>query len=246
MVVGPDVNNTQQKVARRTGAAAAAAAPSSAAASPRRAVVLAAKKGGGFSAEGKPAGLKVNSRGKVSSRPGPPSRKEMQQQQMMQQQMMQQQQQQQSGGGGAAQATTTASSSSAASAPAATASTSGRAAAAAPANAAAAQAAAAANATSTPQPVIDRMARRVAGFAIVPLVGGVASLGVFWYLKVVQKVEYPMWLAYLGSSLLFGGGLLGITYGILSTSWDPRREGSFWGWTEVQANIALLMERGKK
>lgn len=35
-------------------------------------------------------------------------------------------------------------------------------------------------------------------------------------------------------------------YGILSTSWDPRREGSFWGWTEVQANVALLLERGKE
>ncbi|KIZ07329.1 hypothetical protein MNEG_0616, partial [Monoraphidium neglectum] len=76
------------------------------------------------------------------------------------------------------------------------------------------------------------MAKRVVSFVAAPVVGGVVALGAFWYLKVVAKVEYPLWLAYLGSTLMFGGGLLGITYGILSTSWDPRREGTALGWTE--------------
>jgi hypothetical protein len=49
--------------------------------------------------------------------------------------------------------------------------------------------------------------------------------------QVVQKVEYPFWIVYLASGLAFGGGLLGITYGVLSTSWDPRREGTWFGWT---------------
>lgn len=99
--------------------------------------------------------------------------------------------------------------------------------------------------TSTPQAVVDRMGRRVLSFMAVPMAGGVAALGAFWYLKIIAKVEYPLWLAYLGSSLLFGGGLLGITYGILSTSWDPRREGSALGWTELQANVALLLDKDK-
>jgi hypothetical protein len=41
-----------------------------------------------------------------------------------------------------------------------------------------------------------------------------------------------MWIVYVSQNLLFGGGLLGITYGIMSTSWDPSREGSvsiWWG-----------------
>jgi hypothetical protein len=33
---------------------------------------------------------------------------------------------------------------------------------------------------------------------------------------VVQDVDLPNWVAYLSSSLTFGGGLLGISYGIMS------------------------------
>jgi hypothetical protein len=53
-------------------------------------------------------------------------------------------------------------------------------------------------------------------------------------LQVVQKVEYPIWVVYVTQAFMFGGGLAGISYGILSTSWDPRREGSALGWTELQ------------
>lgn len=52
--------------------------------------------------------------------------------------------------------------------------------------------------------------------------------------QVVQKIEYPIWVVYVTQAMMFGGGLLGISYGILSTSWDPRREGSALGWTELQ------------
>jgi hypothetical protein len=402
---------------------------------------LAAKKKG-FSSEAQAAGLKVNSRGKVSSRPGPAPRKQQQQQQPQPAAVEQQERLQAAGATPAADQPPVA-------APAGPR----------PVQPAAPAAAAASTSgggsfpdgpapTSTPQVVVDRMARRVAGFAVVPVVGGVVALGAFWYLKVgllgqdpcgaggenstppnsgantgpaecracgglssgahvglqgggvrglrtdalsraagvaprrarrpsaamaaertplpplnnapppqvIAKVDYPIWAAYLGSTLMFGGGLLGITvsrrhhpwrvgpgrprpggsrcccclaagreaappkgnlgqgpflglqgcgggrlgpwlqpaggrprlpgtarhmqqpacplqqvgaaapplprapprpapplrpalrpaqYGILSTSWDPRREGSLWGWTEVQANIALLLEKGK-
>lgn len=58
--------------------------------------------------------------------------------------------------------------------------------------------------------------------------------------QVVQKVEYPIWVVYVTQALMFGGGLLGISYGILSTSWDPRREGSALGWTELQVGRVEL------
>ena len=38
--------------------------------------------------------------------------------------------------------------------------------------------------------------------------------------------DFPMWIVYVSQNLTFGGGLLGITYGIMSTSWDPSREGT--------------------
>jgi hypothetical protein len=130
-------------------------------------------------------------------------------------------------------------------------------------------------------------------------------------LQVKQEVDLPFWVPYLASSLTFGGGLLGISYGIMSggwagswvagrcwegkvhgrpgpvmglavgcrdpasasrcllpfllrshltpcpapacpapppsaASWEPRREGSFLGWTEFQANVPLLLERFKR
>ena len=45
----------------------------------------------------------------------------------------------------------------------------------------------------------------------------------------------------MASTATFGGALLGITYGVLSASWEPGREGSFWGVTEFKANIPVLM-----
>lgn len=60
-------------------------------------------------------------------------------------------------------------------------------------------------------------------------------------LQVVQKIEYPIWVVYVTQALMFGGGLLGISYGILSTSWDPRREGSALGWTELQVSSRTLL-----
>lgn len=35
-------------------------------------------------------------------------------------------------------------------------------------------------------------------------------------LQVKQGLDLPNWVAYLASSITFGGGLLGITYGIMS------------------------------
>jgi hypothetical protein len=63
-------------------------------------------------------------------------------------------------------------------------------------------------------------------------------------LQVVQKVEYPIWVVYVTQALMFGGGLAGISYGILSTSWDPRREGSALGWTELQVSGLLRLLLG--
>ena len=64
--------------------------------------------------------------------------------------------------------------------------------------------------------------------------------------QLVVKLEYPLWLVYVSQVLLLGGSLGGITYGIISSSWEPGREGSFWGWTEAKGNLPLLLNRNKK
>lgn len=98
----------------------------------------------------------------------------------------------------------------------------------------------------TPQVVVDRMFRRIMTFTFVPVFTGMALYPLFYYLRVVQDIEYPLWIVYIAQVLTFGGGLLGITYGAMSASWDPAREGSALGWTELQANLAILLNKNKQ
>lgn len=64
-------------------------------------------------------------------------------------------------------------------------------------------------------------------------------------MQVTQHVDLPMSVVYIVQLLTFGGGFFGITYGILSASWDPRREGSLLGITEFKANLPLILDRVK-
>lgn len=95
----------------------------------------------------------------------------------------------------------------------------------------------------TPQVVVDRMFKRMVWCAGIPVFVGLIFYPLFYYLKVSMELEVPMWLVYMFQYIMFGGGLLGITYGIMSTSWDPTREGGVWGWTEFQANLAIVMKK---
>jgi len=170
----------------------------------------------------KPQGVKVSPRGKVSSRPSQEQLQELYQQRQqqaaaqLQQQIEAPEQEQQQQKTAATPVLGTAA------------------------------AAAGRRNVETPQAVVDRMFGRVLTFAGFPVVSALFFFPLFWYLKVVQKLEYPIWVVYVTSALAFGGGLLGITYGILSSSWDPRREGSFWGWTEFRANLAILLNKEKQ
>jgi len=64
-------------------------------------------------------------------------------------------------------------------------------------------------------------------------------------MQVTKHVDLPMSVVYIVQLLTFGGGFFGITYGILSASWDPMREGSLLGFTEFKANLPLILERVK-
>ncbi|BBM97000.1 hypothetical protein MPTK1_1g02230 [Marchantia polymorpha subsp. ruderalis] len=99
-----------------------------------------------------------------------------------------------------------------------------------------------------PEVVTNRMLKRIALTVGVPLAVGVLFFPLFYYLKVVKKVDVPEWLPLLTSTLTFGTAGFGITYGVLSASWDPAREGSLLGWKEAQLNWPVFLEtvQGKK
>ncbi|MHC5826317.1 MAG: photosystem II biosynthesis protein, partial [Nostoc sp.] len=71
-----------------------------------------------------------------------------------------------------------------------------------------------------PQVVSQRMIRRVAGFCGVPTALGITTLVVSYLLAIYSDIQLPPIAVLLVNMGLFGLGVLGITYGVLSASWD--------------------------
>ena len=100
--------------------------------------------------------------------------------------------------------------------------------------------------SAIPEQITDRMLRRMITFSIAPVMGAFTLFPLFYYLRKVQDIDVPVWAVYIVQTIIFGGGLLGISYGILSTSWDQRREGSALGWSEFKGNLPIVMDRFRK
>ncbi|NP_001151720.1 ABC-type Co2+ transport system, permease component [Zea mays] len=93
-----------------------------------------------------------------------------------------------------------------------------------------------------PQPVFDRILRRIAFTVGLPMASGVALLNVYDALKRGQGVVVPSWVPLLTILVAFGTSALGIAYGTLSASWDPDKEGSLLGIDEARANWPVLWQ----
>ncbi|XP_054810573.1 protein PAM68, chloroplastic-like [Prosopis cineraria] len=93
-----------------------------------------------------------------------------------------------------------------------------------------------------PEVVTNRMISRM-GFSVgIPLAIGLMFFPFFYYLKVGLKIDVPTWVPFIVSFFFFGSALLGVSYGIVSSSWDPLREGSLLGWTEAQKNWPVFWQ----
>lgn len=93
-----------------------------------------------------------------------------------------------------------------------------------------------------PEIVTNRMIKRM-GFSVgIPLFIGLMFFPLFYYLKVGLKVDVPSWVPVIVSFVFFGTALLGVSYGIVSSSWDPMREGSALGWIEAQKNWPVFWQ----
>ncbi|XP_021903076.1 protein PAM68, chloroplastic [Carica papaya] len=93
-----------------------------------------------------------------------------------------------------------------------------------------------------PEIVTNRMISRM-GFSVgIPLFIGLLFFPFFYYLKVVLKIDVPTWVPFIVSFIFFGTALLGVSYGIVSSSWDPVREGSLLGWNEAQKNWPVFWQ----
>jgi hypothetical protein len=92
-----------------------------------------------------------------------------------------------------------------------------------------------------PQQVTDRMLKRITIFSGVPLLFGFSTGPIFYGLKVFAHADVAPWQFFVASTATFGAALVGITYGVLSASWEPGREGTFWGLEEFKTNIPILL-----
>lgn len=94
---------------------------------------------------------------------------------------------------------------------------------------------------AVPKDVSNRMARRMAVFCGVPTALAMLTF-VVSYLAITQGwFHLPHVAVLLVSMGFFGLGVLGLSYGILSASWDEQTPGSLWGWGEFKTNLGRMI-----
>jgi hypothetical protein len=94
--------------------------------------------------------------------------------------------------------------------------------------------------SAIPEAVSNRMLRRMLGFSGIPTVMGIMTFFVSYYLVVNQVVEIPSYFVLLVTLGCFGLGVVGLTYGVLSASWDEERPGSLVGLDEFRVNFGRM------
>ena len=98
-----------------------------------------------------------------------------------------------------------------------------------------------------PEAVSRRMLRRMAVLSGAPVFLGVGIFFLAYYLQSREIVEFPPVAVLLVTMGCFGLGVLGLTYGVLSASWDTE-PGGLVGLKEFKLNFGRVMEakRGAK
>ncbi|NJK72017.1 MAG: DUF3464 family protein [Synechococcaceae cyanobacterium SM2_3_60] len=99
---------------------------------------------------------------------------------------------------------------------------------------------------SIPAEVSDRMVRRVVWLAGVPSILGVSAFIANYYLLVNKILILPTWVTLVETLALFGFGFVGISYGVLSASWEPEQTGSWLGWQEFRVNLGILTQQWRE
>lgn len=93
-----------------------------------------------------------------------------------------------------------------------------------------------------PEKVAQRMGKRMLPFVGIPLFGSMAAFVGFWYMATYRDMEFQPVLVAGTTIALLATGLIGITYSMMSASWDPERDGSVLGTDEFSRNIDNIKE----
>ena len=95
------------------------------------------------------------------------------------------------------------------------------------------------NSQPIPKAVANRMARRVAIATGVPSVMGMAVFVISYLLVSRQILDIPPGITLVSSGACFLLGLVGLSYGVLSASWEPQ-PGTLLGLEHIKPNIARM------
>jgi VIT1/CCC1 family predicted Fe2+/Mn2+ transporter len=93
-----------------------------------------------------------------------------------------------------------------------------------------------------PEVVSKRMVRRMAFFSGIPTSLGMLTFIVSYIVVSQHLAKLPNVAVLLVSLGFFGLGVLGLSYGALSTSWDEDRVGTWFGWNEFKVNFGRTID----
>jgi Photosynthesis affected mutant 68 len=96
-----------------------------------------------------------------------------------------------------------------------------------------------------PEQVSKRMVRRMVLFCGIPTFLGLASFPTSYFI-LQQGIELPNVAVLLVSLGCLGLGVLGLSYGVLSASWDEEALGTALGWPEFRLNLGRMIEGWKE
>ncbi|MBC6474285.1 MAG: PAM68 family protein [Hormoscilla sp. GM102CHS1] len=91
-----------------------------------------------------------------------------------------------------------------------------------------------------PEAVSKRMVRRMALLCGIPTALGMLTFGVSYGIYVYTEFKLPNVAVLLTSIGCFGLGILGLSYGVLSASWEEKVPGSLLGWAEFTTNFSRM------
>ncbi|NJN21422.1 MAG: DUF3464 family protein [Leptolyngbya sp. RL_3_1] len=96
--------------------------------------------------------------------------------------------------------------------------------------------------TQIPEVVSRRMLKRMLVFSGIPTSLGVAAFFLSYFLLVRHIAELPNVAVFLTTLGCFGLGVLGLSYGALSASWDEQAPGELLGIQEFRDNFGRLTQ----
>ncbi|HBB35747.1 MAG TPA: DUF3464 domain-containing protein [Cyanobacteria bacterium UBA8803] len=91
-----------------------------------------------------------------------------------------------------------------------------------------------------PDVVSKRMIRRMALLCGIPTALGISTFLVSYFLVTKVGLKFPNVVVVLVSMGFFGLGVLGLSYGVLSASWDEDVPGTRLGWQEFRLNLERM------